>query len=111
MKRCSRLSGKLPCSFVYLLLSRGKTPYVYAGMTSRPLKLRLAEHNSGKGRGYTAKRGPWSLLAAKAYLSADCALLAEQQLKRSRYDKQNWIKRTGRLRALCERYGIQHPLA
>lgn len=108
---CSRLSGKLPCSFVYLLLSRGEMPYVYAGMTSRPLKYRLAEHNRGEGRGYTARRGPWSLLAAKAYLSPACALIAEKRLKRSKYDKTNWIKRTGRLRILCERHGIQHPWA
>jgi len=121
MKDCSKLSGKLPCSFVYLLLSHSKTAYVYVGMTSRPLKFRLAEHNSGKGRGYTARRGPWSLLACRAYLSTDCAYHAEQQLKRSKYDKRNWIKHLakpasdqrsqGRLRKLCERHSIQHPLA
>lgn len=107
---CKRLSGRLPLSFLYLILSRSGDPVVYAGMTSRPLKYRLAEHNDTSGRGYTAKRGPWSLLAYRAYLSADCAHLAEKQIKASRYDKPNWIRRTDRLRTLCERHGIQHPL-
>ena len=109
-KRCSRLSGLLPVSYLYLILSRSGDPVVYAGMTPRPLKYRLAEHNDTTSKGYTAKRGPWCLLACRAFLSADCALIAEKQLKKSRYDKTNWIRRTGRLRTLCERHGIQHPL-
>ena len=111
---CGRLSGRLPLAYVYLLLSRGETPLVYSGMTARPLKRRLAEHNDPAGLGYTARRGPWSLLAARGYLSRECALIAERRLKRSRYDKQNWLGRLarpgGRLVALCRRHGVEHPL-
>lgn len=97
-----------PAHSLYLIISKaqtGKPAIIYAGMTSRPLKFRLAEHNDRQGKGYTAKRGPWSLLATKAYLSADCALIAERRLKRSRYDKRNWIKKTKRLPTLCHRHG------
>lgn len=113
MTRCSRLSGKLPSSFVYLIVSKAetnKTAIVYAGMTSRPIRMRFKEHNDPTRKGFTASRGPWSLLAVTAYLSPECARRAEQQLKRSKYAKRNLIKRISRIRTLCDRHGIQYPL-
>lgn len=97
---------RLPRFFVYLLLAR-EDRTVYAGMTA-DLRRRFRQHNAADNRGYTAGRR-WHLLAVKCFLDRDTALLFERKLKRSRYDKGNWIRRSGRLRTLCERYGIQSP--
>ncbi len=97
---------RLPRFWVYLLLSEhGET---YTGSTG-DLKRRLKEHNAATNRGWTRGRR-WHLLAVKCFLDRPSAERFERQLKRSRYDKRNWIKRLGRLRILCERHGIQHPL-
>ncbi len=98
---------RLPRFTVYLLLSeRGE---VYTGYTAH-LCRRFREHNAPDNRGWTRGRR-WHLLAAICFLDRDTALLFEKQLKRSRYDKRNWINRahrvSGRLRTLCDRYGIQ----
>ena len=93
----------LPRLYVYLLLSeRGE---IYCGYTNC-IKRRLKEHNAASNTGWTKNRR-WYLLALRQYLDRDSALLVERRLKRSKYDKPNWIRRTGRLRTLCERYGIQ----
>ena len=97
---------RLPRFHVYLLLAR-EDGIVYAGMTFN-LRQRLRRHRAAGNRGFTAGR-TWHLLAVKCFLDRDTALLFERQLKRSRYDKSNWIRRTGRLRTLCERHGIQSP--
>lgn len=94
---------RLPRFTVYLLLS--ECGEVYAGYTSH-LCRRFRQHNSANNKGWTRGRR-WYLLAVKCFLDRDTALLFEKQLKRSRYDKTNWIKRSRRLRILCERHGIQ----
>jgi len=92
-----------PASYVHLLLShRGE---VYTGYTAS-LCRRFKEHNDPDNKGWTRGRR-WHLLAVKCFIDRHTALLYEKQLKRSRYDKRNWIKRTGRLRTLCQRHGIQ----
>ncbi|MBL4809411.1 MAG: GIY-YIG nuclease family protein [Phycisphaerales bacterium] len=94
---------RLPRFYVYLLLSeRGE---IYCGYTNC-IKRRLKEHNATSNTGWTRGRR-WYLLALKMFPDQHSALLVERRLKRSKYDKPNWIKRTGRLRTLCLRYGIQ----
>jgi len=95
---------RLPRFTVYLLLAR-EDGMTYTGYTSN-LRRRLKEHNSKSNRGFTRGRR-WHLLACRHFLDADTALLYEKQLKRSKFDKRNWIKRIGRLHTLCDRYGIQ----
>lgn len=92
----------LPRFYVYMLLSeRGE---VYTGST-RCIKQRLAEHNSPNNRGWTRGRR-WHLLALKPFLDRHSALRVERQLKRSRYDKRNWLARLDRLDVLRQRHGI-----
>ena len=95
---------RLPRFYVYLLLSR-EDGTIYTGFTG-DIRRRLKEHNSPENEGYAAGRC-WHLLAVKCFLDRDSALLYERQLKRSRYDKRNWIKRLSRYRTLCDRLGIQ----
>ncbi|MEL7088680.1 MAG: GIY-YIG nuclease family protein [Planctomycetota bacterium] len=97
--------GRLPRHTVYLLLAR-EDGTIYTGYTAN-LRRRFAEHNAPGNRGFTKGR-TWHLLACRHFLDADTALLLERQLKRSKYDKRNWIKRLGRLATLCERHGIQY---
>lgn len=98
---------RLPRFYVYLLLSeRGE---VYAGFTG-DIRRRLREHNAANNPGWTRGR-QWHLLAIRCYLDRHSALISERQLKRSRYDKSNWIRREQtRLRELCRRHGIEHEL-
>ncbi len=95
---------RLPRFYVYLLLCRddGST---YTGYTAN-LRRRFKQHNAQDNEGYTRGRR-WHLLAVKCFLDRDTALLFERQLKRSGAKRRNWIKRIGRLRTLCDRYGIQ----
>lgn len=94
---------RLPRFYVYLLLSeRGE---VYCGYTNC-IKRRLKEHNAPTSRGWTRGRR-WYLLALKMFPDRYSALLVERQMKKSKYDKRNWIKRLSRHRILCERHGIQ----
>lgn len=99
---------RLPRFYVYLLLSeRGET---YCGYTAS-IRRRLAEHNAWDNTGWTRGRR-WHLLAVRMFLDRHSALLSERQIKRSRYDKTNWIRRERpRLRLLCVRHGIEHRLA
>ncbi len=95
---------RLPRFYVYLLLCR-EDGTIYTGYTAN-LRRRFKQHNSkAKGRFTSGRR--WHLLAVKCFLDSDTALLFEKQLKRSKYNKRNWIRRIGRLRTLCDRYGIQ----
>ena len=77
----------------------------YTGSTA-DLRRRLKQHNAQSNTGYTGGRR-WHLLAVKCFLDRHSAERFERSLKRSKYDKRNWIKRIGRLRTLCDRYGIQ----
>jgi len=97
----------LPRFYVYLLLfERGE---VYAGFTAN-LRRRFAEHNAANNPGWTRERR-WHLLAIRCFLDRHSTLISERQLKRSRYDKSNWIRREQkRLRELCRRHGIEHAM-
>lgn len=98
---------RLPRSFVYLILSeRGE---VYLGSTTC-IKRRLAEHNSPGNRGWTRGRR-WHLLAVRMYLDRASAVRSERQLKRSKYDKRNWLARLDRLDLLRRRHGIPERLS
>ena len=96
---------RLPRFHVYLLLSdRGE---LYTGYTSN-LRRRLREHNSEDNEGWTRGRR-WRLLAVRCFLDRHSARIVERSLKRSRYDKSNWVRRQRhRLRELCRRHGIEH---
>jgi len=97
---------RLPRFWLYLLLS--ESGEIYAGYSS-DLRRRLREHNSASNRGWTRGRR-WRLLAVRCFLDAHSVQLAERTLKRSRFEKRNWIRRERcRLRELCRRHGIQHP--
>jgi putative endonuclease len=100
---------RLPRYYVYLLFSP-KTGRVYLGFTGS-LRRRLAEHNHSPGnRGYTRHGRPWRLLAVRCFLDRHSAELVERRLKRSRYDKRNWVRReSSRLRKLCARHGRSSP--
>ena len=91
---------RLPRFHVYLLLSeRGE---VYAGYTGN-LRRRLREHNASSNTGWTRGR-QWRLLAVRCFLDRHSALLAERQLKRSKFDKRKWIQREQqRFRSLYRR--------
>lgn len=95
---------RLPRFTVYVLLAR-EDGTVYTGYTAN-LRRRIREHNSPINSGYTAGKS-WHLIAVRHFLDRDTALLFEKQLKRSKYDKRNWIRCLGRLRTLCERHGIR----
>ena len=99
------MARRLPRFYVYLLLCR-EDGTVYTGYTAN-IRRRFREHNTPGRSGYTSGRR-WHLLAIKCFLDRHSALLFERQLKRSKYDKRNWIRRTGRLRTLCDRLGIHH---
>lgn len=80
---------RLPRFHVYLLLSdRGE---VYAGFTGN-LRRRLREHNAPDNIGWTRGRR-WRLLAVRCFLDRHSAMMVERSLKRSKYDKRNWIRR------------------
>lgn len=101
---------RLPRFHVYLLLSeRGE---IYTGYT-RDLRDRFKEHNSDDNAGWTKGRR-WRLLAVRCFLDKHSAILAERQLKRSRFDKDNWITRHGstrrRFKRICGELGIEHRL-
>lgn len=102
--------SRLPRFHVYLLLSdRGE---LYTGYTGN-LRRRFREHNSATNRGWTRGRR-WRLLAVKCFLDRHSALVVERQLKRSRFDRDNWITRHGntrwRLTRLCKQLRIEHRL-
>lgn len=102
------MSRRLPRFWVYLLFSP-KTGRVYLGFTGN-LRRRLRRHNSEGNRGYTRAGRPWSLLAVRCFFDRHSAELVERQLKRSRYDKRNWVRREApRLRKICDRRGCTLP--
>ena len=68
-----------PSWFVYLLECADGS--YYAGITT-DVDARLAAHQAGKGARYTRGRGPFRLLAQRAYPDRAAASRAEWQLKR-----------------------------
>ena len=96
---------RLPRFYVYLLLSEHGE--IYTGYTAN-IRRRFSEHNSGDNGGWTRGRR-WYLLAVRCFLDRHSALLVERQLKRSKYEKRNWIRQErSRLRKLCTRHGVKH---
>lgn len=98
---------RLPRFYVYLLIAR-EDGMIYTGYTSN-LRRRFKQHNAKTNTGFTRGRR-WHLIAVKCFLDRDTALLFERCVKNSRGTrgiKKQWINRTGRLRRLCDRYGIQ----
>lgn len=95
---------RLPRFYVYLLIAR-EDGLIYTGYTAN-LRRRFKEHNAEKNTGFTRGRA-WHLLAVKCFLDHHTAQLFEQNLKRSKYAKRNWIRHIGRYRILCDRLGIQ----
>jgi putative endonuclease len=100
---------RLPRFYVYLLIAR-EDGMIYTGYTSN-LRRRFKQHNAESNKGFTRGRR-WHLLAVKCFLDRDTALLFERRVKNSRGPrgiKNRWINRSGRLRRLCDRYGIHVP--
>ena len=95
---------RLPRFYVYFLIAR-EDGMIYTGYTSN-LRRRFKQHNAVENTGFTRGRR-WHLLAVRCFLDRDTALLFERRVKKSRRFKTRWIKRLGRLRTLCDRYGIQ----
>ena len=101
------MTARLPRFFVYLLLSEHGE--IYTGYTTS-IRRRLGEHNASDNQGWTRGRR-WHLLAVRCFLDRHSALLVERQLKRSKYDKRNWLRRERpRLQELCRRHGIEHAM-
>ncbi len=99
---------RLPRFYVYLLL--GERGEIYTGYTA-DIRRRFKEHNSGVNKGWTRGRR-WRLLAVRCFLDRHSALLVERQLKRSKYEKRNWIRQErSRIRKLCTRHGVKHRSA
>jgi predicted GIY-YIG superfamily endonuclease len=97
---------RLPRHTVYLLIAR-EDGMIYTGYTAN-LRRRLKQHNAAHNRGFTKGR-TWHLLAVRHFLDRATAMRFEDRLKhghRGHRLKTRWIKRLGRLRTLCDRYGI-----
>ncbi|MEM9753894.1 MAG: GIY-YIG nuclease family protein [Planctomycetota bacterium] len=76
----------------------------YTGQTNN-LRRRLREHNAPDNTSYTKGR-KWRLLATRCFPDRSSALRYERQLKHSRYDKRNWLRKLARLKVLEKRFGM-----
>ena len=94
--------ARLPRFVVYLLFSE-RTGQVYLGYTSN-LRRRFRQHNAENNAGWTRRGRPWRLLAVRTFFDRDSAQLAEQRLKQSKYDKDNWIRALPRYKEFKSRY-------
>jgi putative endonuclease len=65
---------------VYLLNSLGNPNKSYVGLTIKPLKVRLKEHNDGLST-YTKTNRPWRLIYFEQFYCKICADKREQFLK------------------------------
>ncbi|MDY6950662.1 MAG: GIY-YIG nuclease family protein [Thermodesulfobacteriota bacterium] len=79
MIEASICSGKAGFYYVYILRSESDQNRFYVGST-RNLKTRLKEHNSGKNP-HTAKAKPWKIKTAIAFDNRQKALDFERYLK------------------------------
>jgi putative endonuclease len=77
--------------FVYMLRCNDDSYYV--GLTRAGLDKRIAEHASGKFRGYTYWRRPVELVWSQEFQRLTDAIRCEQQLKGWRRDKKEAIIR------------------
>ncbi|MCC6467210.1 MAG: GIY-YIG nuclease family protein [Alphaproteobacteria bacterium] len=66
-------------AFAYMLRCRDGSYYV--GSTSTELERRIAEHDSGKFKGYTSSRLPVSLVWSQEFQRITDAITAERQIK------------------------------
>jgi putative endonuclease len=64
---------------VYIL--QNQDGLFYKGYTTN-LELRIEQHNDPKLDKYTSKRGPWSLVFQKTFLTKKDALIEEKRIKR-----------------------------
>ena len=64
---------------VYILRSQ-RDGSLYVGHTN-DMERRLAQHNNPRGKGYTAKRGPWTLCHVEEHPDRGSAMKREQFLK------------------------------
>ena len=97
---------RLPRFYVYLLIAR-EDGTIYTGYTSN-LRRRFKQHNAASNTGFTRGKR-WHLLAVTCFFDKHTALLFERRVKNARGPrglKARWINRTGRLRRICDRYGI-----
>jgi putative endonuclease len=96
----------------YLYILRCADGSYYVGTTVSGLELRLAEHQTGKFDGYTARRRPVDLVFHQPFDRLDDAAAAEQQVKGWRRDKKEALIR-GHFALLpsLSRRGVQaaHP--
>jgi predicted GIY-YIG superfamily endonuclease len=77
--------------FVYILRCRDRSYYV--GLTRDGLEKRIAEHESGKYRGYTFSRRPISLVWSQEFQFLTDAIACERQLKGWRRTKKEALIR------------------
>jgi predicted GIY-YIG superfamily endonuclease len=65
---------------VYILKSIEKPRKSYVGLTIKPIRVRLSEHNSGLSR-YTKTDKPWELIYFESFYCRTCAEKRETFLK------------------------------
>jgi predicted GIY-YIG superfamily endonuclease len=78
-------------AYVYILCCRGGSYYV--GSARGDLARRVAEHNSGKCDGYTARRRPVELVFHQEFDRVADAVAAERQIKGWRRAKKEALMR------------------
>ncbi len=72
----------MPCT-VYVLRSL-RNGRCYVGFTSRPLEVRLAEHNRGFPRGWSSRNRPFEVVYEESHESESEARSRERFLKSGR---------------------------
>jgi putative endonuclease len=77
--------------FVYILICQDGSYYV--GCTSGSLEKRMAEHQAGTFDGYTAHRGPVTLVFQQGFERIEEAVAAERQIKGWRREKKEALIR------------------
>ena len=65
----------------YLYILRCADGSFYVGTTRKDLEARVAEHNNGIFKGYTALRRPVSLVFAESFANITDAIAAERKIK------------------------------
>ena len=89
----------------------GERVFVRLDNDGRVVKVKTINvRKEGGNAGWTRGRR-WHLLALRMYLDRGSAVRAERQLKRSKYDKRNWLARLDRLDVLRRRHGIPERLS
>jgi len=66
--------------FIVYILRSQRDGSLYVGQTKN-LALRVARHNDGRGKTYTAKRGPWGVVHVEEHATRSEAVARERFLK------------------------------